>query len=59
MNQIELPDLKNSLKEMKDVIASLGYRADQMEKIISDIRDRNLEMTQKKEERNLRVEKKN
>ena len=48
-NQIELLEMKNTLKETKNEIGSLGNRAGQMEKRISDIEDKNLEMTQKEE----------
>ena len=34
---------------------SLRSRADQMEERISDIKDRNLDMTQRKEERDLNI----
>ena len=43
--------MKNTLKEMKNEKASLGNRADQMEERIGDIKDRNPEIIQKKEER--------
>ena len=43
---------------MKNEIASLGIRVDQMEERISDIEDRNLEMNQKEEERNRRMKNK-
>lgn len=49
-------ELKNLIKDFKNKIMSLGNRADQMEKGISDTEDRNLEMTQM-EDRNLRVKK--
>lgn len=40
---------------MKNELVSLGNKADQMEERISDIEDRNLEMTQGEEERESRV----
>lgn len=40
---------------MKNEIANLGNRVEQMEERISDIKDRNLEMTQMEEEKDLRV----
>lgn len=43
-NQIEL-QLKNLIKDIKNEIASLGNRVDQIEKRISNVKDRNLEMT--------------
>lgn len=49
-------DLNKSINEMKNIIQSFGNRAaDQKEKRISDIDDRNLEITQLEEERKLRV----
>lgn len=42
--QIEILELKNSIKEMKNEPVSLGNRADQKEERISDIKYRNLEM---------------
>lgn len=41
-------------KEMNDEMPSLGNRADLMEKIISDIKDTNLEIMQLEEKRNLK-----
>lgn len=49
-NQIELLKIQNTLKEMKYERASLGHRADPMKEKIS-VKDRNLKMTQKEEER--------
>lgn len=54
-NQIEILALKNTAKEMKNELVSLGSRGHQMEEIISDTEDRNLEMMQMEEDRNLRV----
>lgn len=42
---------------MKNETVSLGNRADEMEERISDIEDRNLEMMQIEEERDLREKK--
>lgn len=42
------------MKEVKNELAILGNRADQMEQKIADIKDRNLEM-KTHEERDLRV----
>ena len=42
--QIEILKLKNLIKEMKNELASVGNRADQIGERISDIEDRNLEM---------------
>ena len=46
-NGIELLNIKNTLQELKNEIASLGNRADQMEERIGDIKDRNLEINLK------------
>lgn len=54
-NQIEILELKNSIKEMKNEIVHLGNRADQMQERSSDVKDRNMEMMPMKEERDLRV----
>lgn len=43
-------------KEMKNELESLGNRADQMEDIISDLEERNLDMTEV-EERKFRIRK--
>ncbi|KAF6390297.1 hypothetical protein mRhiFer1_007871 [Rhinolophus ferrumequinum] len=52
-NQIEFLEIKNSIEDMKNEIASLGSRVEQMEERISDIEDGKLEMTQMEEEREL------
>ena len=49
---------KESIKVIKDKLASLGNRADHMEKKISAIKDRNLEIMHMEEEKGLRVKKK-
>ena len=36
--------MKNSVKEIRNALASIGNRGNQMEKIIGDMKDRNLEM---------------
>ena len=36
--------MKNSIKEIKNEVKTIGNRAEQIEEIISDIKDRNLEM---------------
>lgn len=56
-NQIEILELNNSIKEMKDEPESLRNRAERMEEKTSDTADRNLEMTQVEEERKLRAKK--
>lgn len=43
---------------MRNVSESIGNRADQIEERISELKDRNLAITQKEEERELRVLKK-
>lgn len=45
---------ENSIKEMKNELINLGYRADQMEERICDIEDRNLEMIWKEGFENLK-----
>ena len=42
--------MTNSVKEIKNEPLSFGNRIDQMEERISDIEDRNLEMTQREGE---------
>lgn len=49
MNQIEILELKNSIKEIKNELTSLGSRADHMNERIN-IKDRNLVMMQMEEE---------
>ena len=49
-NQIEILEMKDSVKEIKNELASTGNRADQMQERISCIQDRNLEMTQREGE---------
>ena len=41
--------MKNSIKEIKNKPASIGNRAGQMVKRISDTEDRNLEMMQRRD----------
>ncbi|KAF6357110.1 hypothetical protein mRhiFer1_010033 [Rhinolophus ferrumequinum] len=53
-NQIQFLEIKNLKEEMKNEIASLGSRVDQMEERLSDIEDRNLKMTRMEDERDLR-----
>lgn len=48
---------KESIKVIQDKLASLGNRADQMEKKISAFKDRNLEIMHIEEEKGLRVKK--
>ena len=43
-------ELKNSTNEKKNEPVNIDNRTDQIEEIISDIEDRNLEMTQVEEE---------
>nr|ACC62065.1 hypothetical protein [Rhinolophus ferrumequinum] len=54
-NQIEFLEIKNSIEEIKNEITSLGSRVDQMDERISDTEDRNLEITQMEEDRDLRL----
>ena len=46
-NQIEVLEIKNSIKEINNKLASIGNRVDQMEERTSDIKNRNLEMIQR------------
>ena len=50
-NQTETMELKNSINEKKNEPVNIDNRTDQIEEIISDIEDRNLEMTQVEEEK--------
>ena len=49
-NQIEILEMKNSIKDIKNELASIENRADQMGERIRDIKDRNLEITQRGKE---------
>ena len=44
-------ELKTSIYEVENELVSTGNRADQMEERISDTKDRNLKVMQRKEER--------
>ena len=50
--------MKNSIKEIKNELANTGNREDQMDERISEFGDRNLEMTEREEERVLSIKKK-
>ena len=52
-NQAESLDMKNTFNEIKNNLESLKNRADVMEERISDLEDRNIEMLQVEEEREL------
>ena len=52
MNQTKMLQLKNSIKEMNPA-ESTGNGVDKTEQGISDLEDRNLEMTQEEGEREL------
>lgn len=56
--KIEIPEVKNSAHKMKNALKSIGDRADQMEKRIGELENRNLEMIQV-EERELRFLRRN
>ena len=47
--------MKNLIKEIKNELANIGNRADQIEESISDIKGRNLEMMHREEERVLSI----
>ena len=53
-NQSKIQDLKNSINDVKNILGGTGNRANHMEKRISKVEDRNLEMIQGEEERELR-----
>ena len=55
-NQTEILEIKNLMKENK--LASIGNRADLVEESISDIKERYLEMMQKRKETDLNIKKK-
>ena len=57
MNQTEVLEVKKSIKEVKNEPASIGSIADQMKERISDIKVRNLEITQSEKERDLNIKK--
>lgn len=50
--------MKNLISEIKRALNSIGYRADHMKERISELKNRNSEMIQVKEERKLRSKKK-
>lgn len=54
MNQAEILELKNLINEMKNALECTGNRADHMEERISKLEDRNTEMIQVEEEKELR-----
>ena len=49
-------DTKNSIKEIKNELASTGNRVDQMKERISGNEDRNLEVMQKEKEISVRTD---
>ena len=53
-HQTEILELNNSINKVKNTTESIGNRADHMEKRISKFKDRNLEMIQVEEKRQLR-----
>ena len=57
-NQTEILDMENSIKEMKNEVVSIGNGIKQIQERISDIEDKNLEMMQREEKRNLNIKKK-
>ena len=50
-------EMKHSLKEVWNELLNIKNTASQMEERISDFKDKNLEMTQRKEEKDLRIKK--
>ena len=57
-NQVKILEVKNTIKEIKNELESLGNTADKREERISNIKDRNLEMMKREEERSLSIKKK-
>ena len=49
--------MTNSIKETKKELLSIGNKADQMKERICDLKDRNLEMTQREKETELSIKK--
>ena len=49
--------MKSSIKEIKNELAILGNRTQQMEERIGDIKYKNLEMMKMEEQRDLKVKK--
>ena len=47
--------MKHSIKEIRNELLDIGNRANRMEGKISDIEDRNLEIMQREEERDLSI----
>ena len=56
-NQEEILELKNSINNIKNALESTGNTSDHMEERISELEDRNLEMMQVEEGRELRYKK--
>ena len=54
-NQSEMLVMKNTMEEIRKILQSLRNRADNMEERISNTEDRNAEMLQMEEERELRL----
>lgn len=54
-NQVEMLEMKNTMDEIKKNSDSLNNTADIMEEWISSLEDKNIEMLQMEEERELRL----
>lgn len=57
MNPTEILELKNSMNEMKNAIECIYSRVEQMEGIISDLKDRKFEITELEEDKERRIKK--
>ena len=53
--QAEILEIKDTIKEIKNELTSIGNRAHQMEERISDTEDRKLEMMQREEKRDFSI----
>ena len=53
-NQTKILELKNTINKMKNALESIGNRVYYIEERISALRDRNLQMIQVEEEREIR-----
>ena len=56
-NQVKILEVKNTIKEIKNELESLGNTADKREERSSTVKDRNLEMMKREEERSLNIKK--
>lgn len=52
---MEIQEINNIIKKMRNEVTAIGNRTNQMEERISDIEDQNIETTQKEYDRDFRV----